>query len=80
MNSNRLIEGLGWMSVAAIVGGYAATTFDLLETDSVMYLCLNLFGAVGIIISSLDNKNYQPIVLNVVWAVIAGVGLMRVFI
>jgi hypothetical protein len=38
-----------------------------------------LTGAIGIVIDALDDKNYQPVVLNAIWAIIAVVVLIRLF-
>lgn len=76
MNQNRVVEALGWFGVIAILAAYALHTFSVID-DGIGYQLLNLGGALGIIVSSIDNKNYQPILLNVVWAVIAVSGLVK---
>ena len=74
-------EVLGWYGTAAILGGYAATSLGWLDPKAPggrrLYQGLNLTGAVGIVLISAWNATWQPAVLNAVWAVIAGVALVR---
>ncbi len=78
MNQNRFVEALGWLGVSCIVSAYALTTTGVIS-NGLLYQSLNLIGAIGIIVSSLDNKNYQPIVLNLIWAVIAVIGIVSLW-
>lgn len=78
MNQNRFIEALGWLGVACIVSAYALMTMDVISSG-LLYQSLNLIGALGIVVSSLDNKNYQPIALNLIWAVIAVIGIVSLW-
>lgn len=74
---NKLIEVFGWLSVVFILAAYGLVTFNVVEVKSLTYQLLNLVGALGIIMSSLDNKNWQPIVLNIIWASIAIFGIIK---
>ncbi len=78
MNQNRFIEALGWVGVGCIVAAYALHTLAVIE-NGLLYQALNLGGALGIVVSSLDNKNYQPVVLNLIWAGIALIGIVSVW-
>lgn len=78
MNQNRFIEALGWLGVGCIISAYALHTLAVIDAG-LWYQSLNLAGALGIVISSLDNKNYQPIALNLIWAGIALIGIAGVW-
>lgn len=73
-----LIETIGWAGVAAIVSGYVLISFGVLEPSQLNYQLLNLCGAIGIIISSLSKRDYQPVVLNVVWFIVAMAAILTV--
>ncbi len=60
-----------------IVGAFALNTLAISGPDSLTYLLLNFVGSVAIIISSLSKKDYQPATLNIIWAAIAIVGIVR---
>lgn len=75
-----VIEGLGWYGVLAILSAYALLSFDQISAHSVAYQLLNASGAVGIGVDALYAKNYQPVVLNAVWLLIALVALSRLLV
>ena len=67
---------LGWVGVGLILLAYAGVSFDQLQPQSWLYQLMNLFGAIFLIIETWQKKDYQPVVLNVVWASIAIIGLL----
>lgn len=74
---NNIIEIVGWYGVAAILTAYFLLSFDYTSSDSIVFQLLNLSGAVGIIIDAWKDKNYQPVLLNIVWAVIAVIAILN---
>ncbi len=76
--SVRLRELFSWYGVIAILLAYVGVSFEVLQPDSVLFQLLNLSGALGIAIDAYLVKNYQPAVLNFVWAAIALVALVSV--
>lgn len=73
-------ELLGWYGVVAILAAYFLNIFNLLSTSSIYYSILNLTGALGIVIDAWKQKDYQPMVLNVVWGLVALIALLRVLV
>ena len=71
-------EALGWYGVAAIISAYALLSFSIVRADSLLFQILNLTGAIGIVTDSLPDRNWQPIVLNLIWATIALLALSRI--
>ena len=76
----RIVELVGWYGVLAILAAFAMNSFAILSSQSFAYQLLNLTGALGIIISSLAKKDYQPVFLNIVWLIVAGIVLIKVVI
>ena len=75
---NKLLgELLGWYGAAAIVLAYLLLSFSVLSSDSLAFQLLNLTGAVGILAISLIKKLYQTAVLNIIWAIVAAVAIVR---
>lgn len=66
-----LIELFGWYGAGAILLAYALMSFSMLEPTNIWYQVLNGTGALGIVAVSLHKRNYQPGVLNLIWAAIA---------
>lgn len=73
-------ETIGWYGTIAIVGAFAMVSFEVLAPTSLFYQILNGTGALGIVYISLKKKAYQPGVLNIIWAVIAGIAIVRLLI
>lgn len=75
-----LTEAAGWVGVLAILLAYALISFEIVEAQSYWYHGLNLGGGVGIIIDAVADKNYQPVVLNIIWALIALYAISKLFL
>lgn len=73
----RLIALLGWYGVLAVLTGYALVSFRIIPANGYLYQLLNLTGALGIVAETASKKDTQPAVLNLVWAVIALIAIIR---
>jgi len=71
---------IGWYGVLAILLAYLLISFNVLASKSLGYQLLNLTGAGGIIIEAMSKKDTQPVVLNVVWAIIALLAIGRLIL
>ena len=74
----KLIEFVGWYGTFAIVGAYVLVSFGFLTPSTIWYQLLNLTGGIGVIIISFYKKAYQPGVLNILWAIIAFVAIVKI--
>ena len=72
---NKLFETIGWVGMAMILTAYALANFHILSVDSITYQLLNIIGSLGIILVSYLRRNYQPMVLNIVWIIIGLISL-----
>jgi hypothetical protein len=78
---NKIIdETIGWIGISLILLAYALNTFGVIDVKSVGYAVMNIFGSLGVVYISFKKKDYQPSVLNAIWALIAIVGLARIFL
>ena len=75
--SNPLFEIAGWYGTGAILLAYALVSYDILPSDGLLYQLLNVTGALGIIAISYKKRVFQSIALNVAWAVIGAVAIVR---
>jgi len=73
-------ETIGWYGTIALVAAFAFVSFEVLSPTSLLYQILNGTGALGIVYISFKKKAYQPGVLNSIWAVIALVAIIKMFI
>ncbi|MGI9027323.1 MAG: CBU_0592 family membrane protein [Candidatus Saccharimonadales bacterium] len=73
----KIPEIAGWIGVLLILLAYCLITFSVIAPENIAFGLMNLFGAIGIIISSYSKKDFQPVALNVVWLLIAIIGIVK---
>jgi hypothetical protein len=73
----QLKEILGWIGVLFILVAYTLVTLEIIKPSDIAYSAMNLLGAVGIIVSSYKKRDFQPVLLNGVWIVVAIIGIVR---
>ncbi len=72
-----LFEVFGWGGTASVLIAYALVSWRVISPDSLSAACLNLLGGLGIASLSIKKRAYQPAFLNVFWAAIALLVLLR---
>jgi hypothetical protein len=77
---DRAISMIGWYGVVATIVAYVLVSFSLLSPTGLSYQFLNLTGAVGVTIETWVKRDYQPFWLNLIWAIIALVAIVNVFV
>jgi len=75
---NIISEIFGWYGVVSIVSAYALSSLNVFSTDNLIYQLLNMSGALGIVYDSFRDKDYQPVVLNIIWAIIALIAIIKI--
>jgi len=78
--NKKWVEIIGWYGVIAILLAYLLNSLNIINSSNIFYSLLNLTGALGIIFDAWKQKNYQPAVLNIIWAFIAVITLIKLFI
>lgn len=77
MSNNKHFEWIGWVGFILIVSAYLFVTIKLLEVSSPVYHMMNLVGALCMVINA-KHKGARPLLwLNIVWALVAIVGLAQ---
>lgn len=79
MNRTKLVEIGGWVGVGAILGAYGLVSFGRIGSGDAVYQLLNVVGSLLVVIQAASVRNYQPMVLNIVWATIALTALVKLF-
>jgi len=80
MNQKIIDEIFGWYGTFAIILAYALVSFGILSPSSSIYQILNGTGALGIVYISFKKKAYQPGVLNIIWAIIALIAIIKLLL
>ena len=76
---NKINESIGWYGTVAIVLAYLLVSFKILDSAGIIYQLMNLTGALGIMFISIKKKASSVVALNVVWAIIAAVAIIKIF-
>jgi uncharacterized membrane protein len=71
MNSNFLIDSIGWIGAISLLAAYALVSMRKLEGDSLVYQLLNMMGGAFLIVNSFHYKAFPSVAVNVVWIGIA---------
>lgn len=70
LNTNLIIETLGWVGTVTYLIAYALVSLKKTEGDSVLYQGMNIFAGVLLVVYSLYLNAYATTGLNAVWALI----------
>ena len=74
------MEVWGWYGIVAVVGAYALSTFEVLESGDLGHSLLNLTGASGIGLVCLRKRAWQGFWVEAIWVVIAITALIRLVV
>ena len=75
-----IIEGFSWYGVVAILSAYLMVSLGVFAPGNILVVFLNVSGSIAGLLDAWKDKNYQPIVINIVWITIAIVALIRAFV
>lgn len=62
-----------------ILLAYALNVFGALSAQDISYLLLNIVGSVFIIFHAFYRRDFQPAILNIIWALVALINVLRLF-
>ena len=77
---HQAVEWFGWVGVIAIFAAYAGLNFRLIVADELNYQLLNLVGGLLILVDAWIDRNYQPVALNALWALVALIAIIHIFV
>lgn len=72
-----MIEWVDWVGVILIVGAYVSVVFGVLNGTDWRYLVVNIVGSACVGYSSWRKRDSQPVVLNLIWIIVALLGLLQ---
>ena len=73
------VEVAGWVGAILILLGYLLVTTGKLTGTSPLYQWINVLGAAGFIVNGWWHDALPSTVLNVIWMLIGGVALWRIW-
>jgi hypothetical protein len=78
--TNIFAEIFGWYGTFAILLSYALVSFSVIKAESAIYQFMNITGSIGLLSIALVKKVYQSVTINIIWAIIGIVALVRLFV
>jgi hypothetical protein len=66
-----IIESIGWFGVLCILLAYGLLNLSKIGSSSFTYLALNTIGGLAIITQSYYIRDWEPIILNIIWVLIS---------
>ena len=73
------VEAVGWAGAALILGAYLLITMGKVTGQSALYQWMKVAGAAGFIVNGWWHGAVPSAALNVVWMMIGGVALWRIW-
>lgn len=78
--TKKVTNIIGWYGVIAILSAYFLVSFNVISAQTILYQALNITGALGIVYNSFKKKDTQPVILNLIWAIIALIAILNLLI
>lgn len=72
-----LIDIIGWSGSLMVILAYGLNSYQRIQSDSWVFLMLNFFGGICLIIYSVYYTAYANTFINVVWVLIAVPAIFR---
>ena len=78
--SRLIVESVGWVGTAALLGSYTLLSLDIVRGDSLVYHGMMLIGAAGLAVITYYHRTFQPFIVNVVFGILACVAIFRILL
>jgi hypothetical protein len=69
---------IGWAGVIFVLAAYSLVSFDVVSAQTITFQGLMLLGSFGIMLVAYRRHDMQPVILNLIFALIALVSLVRI--
>ncbi len=70
---------MGWVGAVAYLVAYLLLSIGKLKSDKPFYHVLNVIGAAGLITDAISLNDYPNLVVNSLWALIAGFAIAVIY-
>lgn len=74
------IKTIGWLGSVILMFTYLLNVLDIISSQSLVYLIFNLLAAFFLGVRVLKDKNYSNVFLEIFWAIVAMIGIIRYFL
>lgn len=70
---------IGWIGMILILAAYFLISFDILTVHNIWYQLMNIVGSFGLVLVAFSRRDWQPMVLNIFWILIAIGAIVNLF-
>ena len=69
---------IGWIGMILILAAYFLVSFDIVTVHNIWFQLLNIVGSLGLALVAFGRRDWQPMVLNIIWILIAIIATIRI--
>ena len=77
MFRGTFLQFLGWVGALGLLVSYILTSTGTAMTTSVSVSLINILGGILVAVAASARKSWQPMLLNIVWALFGLFALIR---
>ena len=78
-NAVTWIEIGSWYGVVVILIAYMGVSFGLFAPSHIVPVFFNITGSITMLLDAWKDRNWQPVVINIIWVLIAVVTFLKIF-
>jgi len=68
---------IGWIGMVLFLVAYFSVSFDILAVHNIWFQLMNIVGSIGLVLVASARRDWQPMVLNIVWILIGVIAILR---
>jgi hypothetical protein len=80
LQQKGIVEAVGWIGAAASLSAFSLNSMNVIGSQSIQYLLLNILGCFCLIVYAVFKKAHASWVLNSIWLLMTVVALVKVYI
>lgn len=71
---------VGWIGMVLILAAYFLVSFEILTVSNIWFQLMNIVGSFGLVLVASARRDWQPMVLNIIWILIGIAAIIKLFI
>ncbi len=77
LKPKKIFEIYGFVGTGFILTAFFLSSYNFLETQSIIYQLMNIFGALGVASFAFIKRDFPSLILETIWALIAFTVLIK---
>ena len=80
LKPSKITEFLGWYGMLTLIGAYFLVSFGFIAASGLTFQMLNITGGAALVIFAISKEATQLAVLNIFWALIGILAIIRIIV